>query len=71
MAACVRMRAARAAARKFYFLKISGSMPLLKISSLGKCSQNREMVWHFYGKTMIAIISSKQISLDPNFEHRL
>ena len=40
-------------ARKFYLV------PLLKISPLGKCSQNWKMVWHFYGKIKIAIISSK------------
>jgi hypothetical protein len=34
-------------------------VPLLKVSRLGKCTQNRKMVWHFYGKTKTAIISSK------------
>jgi hypothetical protein len=29
------------------------------VSRLGKCTQNRKMVWHFYGKTKTAIISSK------------
>jgi hypothetical protein len=43
---------------------------LLKNPRLGKCSQNRKMVLHFYGKTKTAITSSK-ISVDPNFEHRL
>ena len=34
-------------------------VPLLKVSRSGKYSQNRKMVWHFYGKTKTAITSSK------------
>ena len=40
-------------ARRFY------RVPDLKTPPYGKCSQNRKMVWHFYGKTKTAITSSK------------
>jgi hypothetical protein len=32
-------------AHRFYLV------PVLKIPPLGKCTQNRKMIWHFYGKT--------------------
>ena len=34
---------------------------LLKTPPYGKCSQNRKMVWHFYGETKTAIISPKNL----------
>jgi hypothetical protein len=34
-------------------------VPLLKVSRSGKCTQNRKMVWHFYGETKTAITLSK------------
>jgi hypothetical protein len=54
---CLRARgqttAAAAGPHRFY------RVGLLKTPPYGKCSQNRKMVWHFYGKIKTAITSSK------------